>query len=147
MAYVLSSQPVAWLPSDVAAKALIDMRCSPPGFLHLAHPCPVRWSTIAQYMSEALGGLPIVSYSEWLELLEHNLDVGDSNPASRLIDFFRAASMDADDSKEAMGLPRLELVNAREVSRTLKDETLRQIGKEDVERWLSYWRDVKFLPS
>ena len=140
------SQSVAWLPSDVAAKALMDMRRSPPGFLHLAHPRPVRWSAIAQYTSEAVG-LPIVSYPDWLELLEHHLHVGDSNPASRLIDFFRTASMDGDDREEAMGLPRLELVHAQEVSHTLNDENLRQIGRDDVERWLVHWRDVKFLPS
>lgn len=122
------------------------MRSSPSGFLHLAHPRPVRWSDMAQHMSEALR-LPLVPYSDWLERLERNLDVGGDNPASRLIDFFRTASMDGGDSKDAMGLPRLELVKAKGGSRTLNDDTLRQIGKDDVDRWLSYWRSVGFVPS
>ena len=143
---MLFSQPIAWLPPDMAVKTLMDMRRSPPGFLHLAHPRPVRWSDIARYTSEALG-LPIVSYSDWLELLEHNLHVRNNNPASRLIDFFRMSSMDAGDHKEVMGLPRLELVRAQKISHTLNDKNLRQIGRDDVERWLAHWRDVKFLPS
>jgi hypothetical protein len=68
-----------------------------------------------------------------------------SNPALRLIDFFRGASMGVDLDKEAMGLPRLSLDQAKKASQTLRDENLSQIGVEDVNQWLRYWKSIGLL--
>jgi hypothetical protein len=150
-------KPITWIPSAIAAKALVEMRRSSAQIVHLAHPRPVSWSAVFETLSITLD-IPLVSYTEWLARLEKSGQalatasveaeakaIG-NNPALLLIDFFRGASMDVDPSKEAMGQCILSLDQAKKASRTLRDENLRQLGVEDVNQWLGYWKSAGSLP-
>lgn len=149
-------KPITWIPSAIAAKVVAEMRISAPQVVHLTHPRPVLWSTIFKVFSSALN-IQLVSYAEWLARLEISASVNSSssaeleadtirsNPALRLINFFRGVSMDLDSSREALGIPMLSLDEAKKVSSTLQGGNLRELGTEDVLRWLGYWRSSSFL--
>lgn len=121
------------------------MRHSEDMFLNLAHPNPVGWEDIFGHFSAALN-VPMVEYGEWLTRLEQTADDKEAyanNPALHLLDFFRSVQKSVpSDDKEALGLPRLETDRAVRVAPSLKCE---QLGKEDVDKWLAFWRRVEFL--
>jgi hypothetical protein len=134
------------------------MRYSPAEIVHLVHPRPVLWSTVFETLSISLD-IPLVPYAEWLAGLEKSKQalatasaevearaIG-NNPALRLMEFFRGASMDIDPSKEGMGLCSLSVDQAKRASQTLRDENLRQLGVEDVNQWLGYWKRTGSLPQ
>ena len=133
------------------------MRRSSAQVVHLAHPRPVLWSTIFEAFSTILN-IPLVPYTEWVARLEKSGEVLATasaeeeatairnNPALRLIEFFRGISMDVDPSKE-MGLPSLSLDEAKNASKTLRDEKLCPLSVADVKQWISYWRGTGSLPQ
>lgn len=144
---VLLQDTIAWIPVDTAASAVIDMIGSPEPVLHLVHPYPVPWTVVSSTASKLLR-VPIVSYSEWLSMLQDAAQslssaTGDAegqklmeNPALKIFDFFEG------------GLAQMsELVSstdkAVEVSRSLREA--KEVGKGDVERWVGYWRKIGFL--
>lgn len=152
-------QPVSWLPLDVSAKVVVEMRNSPSPNVHLAHPRPVPLSDILKPISDAFG-IPVIPYAEWVAALEHSVEASSSapgvesalraNPASKLIDFFRGGLIQDDPdapTREAMGLPFLQLDEAKRSSETLRDANLKQLSAVDVERWLSYWRSKGFIAN
>ncbi|EGN97840.1 hypothetical protein SERLA73DRAFT_109083 [Serpula lacrymans var. lacrymans S7.3] len=135
-------QSVAWLPMDTAAKAVVEMRDSNTTFVHVAHPKETPWSTIFAQFSTSLD-LPLVPYKKWLECSEDaSLRSGGAdareNPASVILDFFRAG---------AMGLRRMSMEEAKKASPTLGDTTIRPLGASDVDLWLSYWRKSGFISN
>lgn len=98
-------------------------------------------------------GLPLVPFSEWLSSLERRLAIRASKeqfnlvPALRLFDFFKTGRPADKEFTESNGLqPRVSVVEAMKVSQTLRDEALPQLNAEEAHKWLSYWKDIGFLP-
>ena len=70
------------------------------------------------------------------------------NPALRLFDFFQERGKNlGDDSSEPIGLPRLLLVAALEVSASLNRLTSESLGDRDVSNWVRYWQSTGYLPK
>ncbi|KAJ6629893.1 hypothetical protein B0H10DRAFT_1775629 [Mycena sp. CBHHK59/15] len=140
---------VSWIPVHVAAAAIIDFLTSDPSeiFLHLVHPRPVAWSTLGNALAAALS-VPLVPYMQWLSLLEdvaQKQENTHSFRATRLLSFFRSLIPGIDDeSQDAFGLPKLDMKHALEASVSLRSQN-QQLGMNDVNRWLSYWRSVGLL--
>ncbi|KZT61212.1 acetyl-CoA synthetase-like protein [Calocera cornea HHB12733] len=147
---------VSWLPTDSAAKAIVDGLHNIDAdseithrYLHLVHPHPTKWDYIITYMSKILK-VPVVPFSEWFGMLEGaatkgGLQEAERNPAIKLLDFFGRGNKALEENmkqgkykpKEAMGMPDLQTGNAVTVSETLRG--LKVLGEEDVQLWLGYW--------
>ena len=136
-------QTVSFVPLDVAAKAVADMRDSPSQILHLTHPSPVPWNSVIQRTADILS-VPLVYYHDWVSRLESVGNDGDSSESSnalRLLDFFQKANLDGSSespcvSSEIMGLPRLSTKRSIEYLPRLSE--MRGIVGE-VGKWLKYW--------
>ncbi|KAI0731474.1 ketoacyl-synt-domain-containing protein [Fomitopsis betulina] len=146
-----------WIPVDTSAAAVIDFINSSARVLHVQHPRPVSWTSAVQHISAALN-LPVAPYTEWFARLESGLTFT-ADPAStqylerglRLLDFFRLPLI------SEPGNPRPDIMNtlvhsmdlkhALEASATLHDPSLPGISREDVDRWIAYWRSIGYLPG
>lgn len=148
-------QDVSWLPVHVAGRSLVDIINAPEsGIVHLVHPSPTPWPTLAKALSSELA-VPLVPYHEWLSKLEHlalaqkeDTDTSlNAVAALRLLNFYRSLGLKMDgtveNSCEAFGLPRLSTENAVKASSTLADSE--QLGGVDAKLWVSYWRAVGFM--
>lgn len=165
-------QDVCWIPIDIAARAVCEMRNTTSGspVLHLAHPHPVAWSTLFTAASHALDGIPLVPYTEWLARLtqsaraegldaEASVQLVARSPALRILDFFQEAGQFADadadgagagagsarEAREAMGTRRLALDRACRASLTLSALKRTPLNEENVRSWIAYWRAAKFF--
>ncbi|KAF8520979.1 acetyl-CoA synthetase-like protein [Gautieria morchelliformis] len=144
----LRDEEVAWIPLDVAAASLVEMRNVDHGHLHLVHPKPVEWSDIFMTAANILQ-LPLIPYTEWLSRLEalhrSGTDHIDSNPALRLLDFFRTGSELLPDGsgRYQRFTPSLQSSYACQVSATLANVDC--LDKQCIEQWVGYWRGVGFL--
>lgn len=133
---------VSFVPLDVAAKAIADMRDSPTQILHLVHPSPIPWNSVIQQTADILS-VPLVYYHDWVSRLERmndNADPGESPSALRLLDFFQRSNLDGSSenpcASEIMGLPRLSMKRSIEYLPRLSE--MRGIAGE-VGKWLKYW--------
>ncbi|PSR76147.1 hypothetical protein PHLCEN_2v8645 [Hermanssonia centrifuga] len=141
---------ISWLPTEDAARALVETKNTDVRYLHLAHPHPVNWSTIANPIATELD-LPLVPYTEWLSLLTKSRkgleskieqEVVKVNSALKLLDFFTQISL-APESRE-MAMPRLDLSQARSNSPALNE--VKPLSADIALKWISYWRHSGFLP-
>lgn len=146
-----SIQNIALLPSDAAAKSVIDMRNSDVQFLHLTHPHPVPWTTIMKPISQELG-IPMVPLQDWISSLKQSgegLDASsavatlDDNPALKLLDFFVPKGEKKSNDSQAFDLKMMDVTKAQTISRTLAE--LPPLSDDEVLKWLSYWRSIGFL--
>ena len=147
------------------AAALIDFRKASEStrIVHLIHPRPVSWSSLARVVS-TVQSVPLVPYEEWFAKLEKaaesvsqsgsaketegEIDLMRSLRALRILPFFKSvATASQSNNGEAMGFPDLEVTQAVASSPTLADPDLRQLDAGDVVRWLAYWRGVGLLSS
>ncbi|OSX58824.1 hypothetical protein POSPLADRAFT_1151619 [Postia placenta MAD-698-R-SB12] len=151
---------VNWVPAEIAAGAIVDFShhaSNTTRTVHLVHPRPVPWHILASAVASELA-VPLVPYSEWLAKLEQAYQVDkrdglgnteqDNNRDLRtlqLLPFFRGVAGKLDIARMAMGMPALSIEQAVARSPTLADHTIRQLGEEDVKRWLAYWRKVGLL--
>lgn len=144
--FTADPRPVDFLPFDVGAAALVDMldASSPTHIAHLVHPRPTSWNAIAGPIAAALG-VELVPFAEWHARLEAAPNVRELR-ARRLLPWFRGQALRMSSSPNAMGWPGMDTIYAVRASRTLADPALRQLGEEDVRRWLLYWRRVGRLP-
>ncbi|OSX62600.1 hypothetical protein POSPLADRAFT_1055973, partial [Postia placenta MAD-698-R-SB12] len=148
---------ISWIPMDLAATAIVELCGVPADTLHLVHPRPVTWDTIMQPLASALS-VPLVPYAEWLARLESLAEDQETSAhgkqneraALRLLYVYRKAHSTLATPRrleESMGLmPRVATNKAPRLSSALADQAVRQLGTGDVERWLSYWRSVGFIP-
>ncbi|KAJ6545363.1 hypothetical protein B0H19DRAFT_1266811 [Mycena capillaripes] len=137
------SGQISWLPIHHAAKALVEMRDSEERYMHITHPHPVTITQILSPLSATLG-IPLVPYSVWLECLERasSQESGASNPAVRLIDFYRSYR-DVTAEQEAFFPTLLSNTVAVKVSPSLS--SVAPLTGQDVERWTSYLRQGGYL--
>ncbi|TBU38867.1 acetyl-CoA synthetase-like protein [Dichomitus squalens] len=137
---------IAFILSHPAARAFVEMRKSSSAILHLVHPRPIEWKAIVIPMAKELG-VPLVPYSEWLSELEkgagegsaNEVDAMRTNPALRLLDFFRA-QRDSNRSDTRLSTAKAELAS-EELAHMC------QLGSEDAMRWITAWRASGFLPA
>jgi len=139
---------ISWVPVDQAAQALVEMRSSKEPYLHLAHPKPVQVSLILAALSDSLH-IPIVAYSDWLAAVEAagkdaNLA---GNPAVRLLDFFRSIEENAEDTRNPEAFFSTSLATGLGVAAAPTLQSLSQLGPQDAQRWVAYWRKTGFLES
>jgi len=152
---------VNWIPLEIAAGAVVDFReaSNPTHTVHLVHPRPVSWHSLATVVSAELN-VPLVPFVDWLAKLEQTAqslsqsayergsqaDPGTemvrSLRALQLLPFFKVVGEKLVSARMAMGLPDLSVEQAVKGSPTLADPDIRQLGSEDVKRWLAYWRKV-----
>jgi len=142
---------ITWVPTDIAAAAIVDMRKAPTGFLHMVHPKPVTMNSIIKPIAKVFD-VPTVPYADWLEKLENALNAISSsgsgssmsavkeNPAFRLIEFYRSIRV-VGDSGEAFIRTRLAVERTVEVCATLGDPDLHTLDESDARRWLKYWEE------
>jgi hypothetical protein len=108
----------------------------------------MQWSDIFMTAATTLQ-LPLIPYNEWLSRLEAShrseADTVESNPALRLLDFFRTGSELLPDGsgRYQRFTPSLQNSYACQVSATLANVDF--LDKRSVEQWLGYWRVVGFL--
>ncbi|KAH7907693.1 hypothetical protein BJ138DRAFT_455649 [Hygrophoropsis aurantiaca] len=145
---------VSWLPVHTAASALVELSLAPQvpsnHVVHLIHPRPVQWSTLADILSSAFS-VPLVPFKDWLfkveQLSSTNFEPDGAQGqaerlqdvrALRLLPFFKNI---AEESRgDAMGFPTLDDTQAVAFSATLANPSLPQLGRSDVVGWLAYWR-------
>lgn len=152
---------MSWLPIHKGAAVIAEMRDAPTGTLHIAHPRPVTWESVFEPLASILD-VPLVPYAEWYERLQSSLFDSASNtdaltidnPALKLLDFFRVSFEVTETPKalcstrDCLGLlPRVALEKSKMASKTLGDENIAQLGKEDAARWIQHWREIGFLPK
>ena len=133
---------MSFIPSYLAARALVDMRAAPPGaVLHLVHPRPIPWRNIIATVSKEVD-VPLVSYEEWFAALEEcasnniadEVDAAQTNPAVRLIEFFR---------RGPVSLLPVSSTNAQKASETLA--SIPQLTGGNASEWIAAWRSTGFL--
>ncbi|PBK97000.1 acetyl-CoA synthetase-like protein [Armillaria gallica] len=126
---------ISWVPVHMAAQAIVDYVDRREYFIHLVHSQPVLWSNIAGVISAELN-VKLVTYTQWLEELEKSTLDAAALPAIRILPHYRHFAKTANfKNREAFGVPRI----------TVGDTVFPQIGREDAERWLTYWRSVRLL--
>ncbi|PBL02838.1 acetyl-CoA synthetase-like protein [Armillaria gallica] len=126
-------QLVSWLPVHMAAQMIVDSVDISPHIMHLVHPNPIPWATIARIISRELN-VNLVSYTHWLEALENLAVHPTSLPAIRLLPYYRRSALALGwKNREAFGLPHL-------VTSSDKGQELSPLDKDEVENWLKYWR-------
>ncbi|EIW79977.1 acetyl-CoA synthetase-like protein [Coniophora puteana RWD-64-598 SS2] len=146
-------KPVSWIPTSVAASLLVKLARSTyrprSGIVHLIHPKPVPFSSLAAPFASALN-VPMVPYKEWLSKLEalhdqasnsaetqSNSDVSNLR-ALRLVTFFQSLALDKA-AGDAMGFAKLDCTQLK-ASPVLADVGHEPLGADSVQRWLDYWR-------
>ncbi|THU97197.1 acetyl-CoA synthetase-like protein [Dendrothele bispora CBS 962.96] len=156
---------VSWIPADMAARAIKDFLDVPTtetngqtAIVHLIHPRPVRWSTLAHLIASRLENVDVVPFKVWLAKLEEK---GREDPeaekkisALRILEFYKGLASETqarsgsvplttsgqtEDELEAFGFPEIGMERAKKLSETLADPEVRQLEERDVERWLRCW--------
>ncbi|KAF5365943.1 hypothetical protein D9758_006705 [Tetrapyrgos nigripes] len=119
---------------------------------NLVHP-PTKASLILDLVAPSIEA-GVVPYAQWIdELIKSQSQTSTNDPARnpaalKLMEFFQAQVATADKGEgEFMGIPSLITTRAVENSQTLKELTKRQLGYEDVEKWIGYWRRIGFLDN
>ncbi|KAK7472205.1 hypothetical protein VKT23_000327 [Stygiomarasmius scandens] len=145
------NRTMSWIPADMAACAIRDFLDVPEveitgktSVVHLIHPRPVQWSTLARLIGSRLK-VGVVPFAQWIERLEHvgqiDQDAEKKISALRILPFYKGiASTFEEPGLEAFGLAEIEDEKAKRLSGTLSDPNAPQLGEEHVDRWLSYWQ-------
>jgi thioester reductase-like protein len=127
------SKEVAWLPSDIAASFVLDVKdCSVP-YLNLSHPTPFSLRHIFTSMAKLLN-LPLVPFADWIKLVSSSSnDLHLKTRSTMLLQFFG-------DMKELPTEPKLDLEVSLAKSPVLRTAQASEISNEDVEKWLKCWK-------
>ncbi|KAF8510926.1 hypothetical protein BU17DRAFT_55015 [Hysterangium stoloniferum] len=133
---------IAWVSTEIVARAMFEFRTSHSQYLHLVHPNPVPWMSVFSIFSEKLH-IPLIPWDEWVKRLDNGRI--DENPALHLLGFFQQATPLPIENKESLGIPYLDLTEALLASSTLSDKSLPQISGRDAVAWITHWRDIGFL--
>ncbi|THV08167.1 acetyl-CoA synthetase-like protein [Dendrothele bispora CBS 962.96] len=141
---------MSWIPADMVACALRDFLDVPqtetegkPCFVHLIHPRPVRWSTLARLIASKLK-VDVVPFTQWLEKLEQagktEQNAEKKISALRILSSYQGmASIWEEPGVEAFGIAEIENGRAKRLSKTLADPNVPQLGEEQLKKWMSYW--------
>ncbi|KAK0461857.1 acetyl-CoA synthetase-like protein [Desarmillaria tabescens] len=129
---------ISWLPVHVAAQLLVDRIDIPTSILHLVHPKPVTWSTLARILSDELN-VKLVSCKHWLQVLEHSAFDMTTLPAKRMLPHYKNSAKNIGlRNREAFGLPQLSTTS-------VQDARIPELDENEVRNWVQYWRGTKML--
>ncbi|KZT07586.1 acetyl-CoA synthetase-like protein [Laetiporus sulphureus 93-53] len=146
---------INFIPLDITTSAIIDFRKAPyeTGVVHLVHPNPVSWHSLAEVVAQEFN-VELVPFPEYVVKLEEVAssvsgakadaqgEMVRSLRALHLLPFYRGLAEKGSDTRLAIGFGDLDVTRAVKVSPTLGDPNLRQLGAEDVKRWIAYWHRV-----
>ncbi|KAH9934343.1 uncharacterized protein B0H18DRAFT_870080 [Fomitopsis serialis] len=148
---------VSWVPLDTAATAMAGLILAPykEDIVHLVHPRPVSWMSLATIIANELD-VSLVPFDQWLSKLEalhssHAPRPGQARAeaeslrsvrALRLLPWFKVLSTSRDKS-EASGCPAPSASRATEMSPILAAAA--PLTGADVKRWLAFWRSAGSL--
>ncbi|PCH36752.1 hypothetical protein WOLCODRAFT_86323, partial [Wolfiporia cocos MD-104 SS10] len=150
------SRNISWIPLELASSALVALRRSSvsSSVIHLIHPRPVPWSTVADVISSELS-VPLVPYADWLEELGRSIEPTKNGQqantvdaltdiallrdirALRLLPFYKNLSKAT--GGDALGFSTLSMSQALSCLPALS-ATNSQLTPGDVKVWLSQWR-------
>ncbi|KIJ36598.1 hypothetical protein M422DRAFT_260946 [Sphaerobolus stellatus SS14] len=141
---------VSWLPVDIAAQAVVESRNATAPILHLVHPTPVPFETIACSLSKLLK-LPLVTFSEWLVGLRAAGSQGltkhviEQAPALKLLPFFEDLERSSHSGGEAFGMPKARCCNVIMESKAVRHAP--SLCFDDVNHWVKGWKLTHFLSN
>ena len=86
------NQFVSWIPMDAVTQVLLDtafLANSAPIAVNIVHPNPTSWSTVMQYIRQALirqkglspDAIPLIPIQQWISDIEQHAD----NPSDYLV--------------------------------------------------------------
>ena len=154
---ILVFQPRPWLDIDTTYATLIDMLDSDKTLLHLEHSRPRPLHDILVPLSKELN-IALVTYKVWLDCLveAYGKVVRGGIVAApllesgiRLLDLFQSMMTITPLDPEGTYDPRLHraITFSIDESKTLQDPNLHQLNETDVQRWLTYWRSIGYIPQ
>lgn len=152
---------ISWVPVDILAKVilqLLDVTCGhasetehsslkEPAVYNLVNPQISAWSELITTVQKGLGepsNIQIVPFGDWVEALAKSTNdnhgfVAETNPATKLLDFFRLISRDSQQLESQKVNEQLEY----EVKRLKKDSSeaaqLGPVSPEWMKIWLKKW--------
>ena len=141
---------VSWVPIDIAASAVVELRHAPVPVVNLINPTPVSWSTLIKHYAQLLK-VPLVPYNEWYAKLEKaaneafssgNAEAVNENPAFKLVEFYGGLTDLRKDASEAFMSNRFETAELVRLTKSFGSGSETQLGLKDVERTLEYWRKI-----
>ncbi|KAE9386159.1 hypothetical protein BT96DRAFT_928410 [Gymnopus androsaceus JB14] len=153
-----SDDYVSWIPVNAAAAALVNICRNPQGTtMHLVNPHKTKWTSIINAVAEIIR-VPVVPYKEWfgrLELSNSSVTTSSSdssNPALRLVDYFRQGTLHPDtfsrSPTECMGLEsKVSMEKGMIASGILTDPNFPPVSEEDIRCSIKYWQTTGFLPA
>ena len=152
-------QVVSWLPADTCAAIIAEIAetTSTTSMFHIRHPRPISWADIMGHFSSVLK-VPTVPYQKWLARLLEEVESPNAQlaeyvaPAIRLLSVWQAPFMNPTKPQtlvpESNGIAiLLDIENSAKRCASLRDPSLSQIGAEDVQKWVAYWRSAGAMPS
>ncbi|KAM5541058.1 hypothetical protein V8D89_005369 [Ganoderma adspersum] len=130
---------VSWVPVDVAATALLEMRHSDQPVLHLTSPRPVLWEQVFTPISVKLG-VPFLPPKEWVarlgqDIASKTLPAGDLGSEFALHDFF----------KNAMAAKDVVFANEKALVAAPSLLGSKELGEGGVLRWMESWQRAGVL--
>ncbi|KAM5543754.1 hypothetical protein V8D89_002371 [Ganoderma adspersum] len=150
---------VSWLPADTCAAIIAEIAetTSTTSMFHVRHPRPISWADIMGHFSSVLK-VPTVPYQKWLARLLEEVESPNAQlteyvaPAIRLLSVWQAPFMNPTKPQalvpESNGIAiLLDIEDSAKRCASLRDPSLSQIGAEDVQKWVAYWRSVGAMPS
>ncbi|KAF9261228.1 acetyl-CoA synthetase-like protein [Marasmius fiardii PR-910] len=141
---------VSWMPPQTVARAVIDfldISSAPGSVLHVRNPKLTSWASLAKIIATELK-METVSYAEWFSQLESRYSGRDEEDlhAFRLLSFFRGLlNTSNSETREAFGMPLMDIQDAMNASCTLSDSEVNGLGEADAKRWIRYWRDIGYV--
>lgn len=125
------------MPVNRAASAITDFLFSKElaPIIHLENPARQTWTSVLQDLSELLGGVPSVSYAEWLERVHALGNDPQRNPASKLFEFFERDFLRMSSGSVALGTEK-----ARSISQTMASSG--PIERHHLEEYVHYWKSI-----
>lgn len=163
-------QHVSWFPLDRGADAIIEVGLARslylPQALHLFHPRPTPWRSIANELSQALSSLfpsqhqkpvTVAPFSEWIGLLEANAVEFRGGAALKLLPLFKGIAAAEERLRNRFGTATVNyetfgIVSIATEKMEALSPTMRSIPSMEDEgghptRWVHYWHSRGFIPS
>jgi hypothetical protein len=119
------------MSTTAAARTILSIRHTSEPVLNVVHPQATPWTKIFRHMA-AVFKVPLISYGEWIQQLQTKRDP-ERFPALNILDFFKGGLVD-----DSMSIEK-----AIAESKYLAD--LPPLDEKDIEKWIQYWKDVRFL--
>ena len=90
--------------------------------------------------------LEVVGSEEFITKINRE-EVRNENPALMLLDFYARANSLHGAEVEALGIRSMDLTRALEVAPGFGEQRLGALSTNDVERWIEYWRSIRFISA